>query len=235
MIKLDSEFNKVYEELNNITEANKIVSRFNKPWYSGSFSGLNGISTRREPKTPEQIAQEEEERKKQEKETRIQTAMYYKSADTYHHRYQKEILSDPEWPAMDPVTRERVYDPIRKEELVKQSIEAVAQSREQAYQKGLETKAAKKAAQARTYHWEATYTINGHAYKVGKSVLNNEDPEVTRKLIKQAAVKRIKQELHECTVFGEPFDWDGKVIITCTPPKGSEEDIIEYVETFIKT
>jgi hypothetical protein len=234
MIKLDSEFNKVYEELNNINEANKVVSRFSNPWYSGSFRGLNDISTAQAPKTPEQIAQEEEERKKREKEAKIQKAMLYKSVDTYHYRWRQEILSDPEWPAMDPETRERVYDPARKEELVKQSVEKVVQAQEQAYLKGLETKAANKAALARTYHWEAAYTIGGKTFTVGKNIIDNEDPEASRKLVKQAAVERIKQEMHECRVFGERFEWDGKMTITCTPPKGSDEDVIEYVETFVK-
>jgi hypothetical protein len=231
MINLDSDFNAFYEELDNLNEANKVVNRFNKPWYSGSFSGLNDISNGHTPKSPEQIAQEEEERKKQEKETRIKNAILNKSADTYHYRYQKEILSDPEWPAMDPETRERVYDPARKEELVRQSIAIKQQAYQQSCQKGLETKAAKQAEKNRTYHWVVSYTINKERYRLGKNVLDNENPEATCELLRQAAIKRIKQEKHECTVFKEPFRWDGKITISCKPPKGTEEVIAEYTET----
>lgn len=226
MIKLDSEFNKVYEELDSINEGSST-----RPWYSGYARGLNNISTRMTPKSPEQIAQEEEERRKQEQETRIKNAIGNKSVDTYHYRYQQEILSDPEWPALDPETRERVYDPERKEELVKQSIENKEQAYKQSYQKGLEARAIQKANKDRTYHWSATYTINRKKYKVGKDVLDNESPEETCDLIRRGALKRIKQEKHECTVFKEPFSWDGKITITCTPPKGTEEVVAEFTET----
>jgi hypothetical protein len=226
MINLDSNFNAVYEELNNINEDGPA-----RTWYSGYARGLNDISTRVAPASPEQVAQEEEERRKQEKEDRIKKAMLYKSADTYHYRWQQEILSDPEWPALDPETRERVYDPKRKEELVKQSLENREQAYKQSVQKGLETKAAKQAEKDRTYRWTVAYTINKENHKLGKNVLGNENPEATCDLIKQAALKRIKQEKHECDVFKEPFSWDGKITITCTPPKGAEEVIAEFTET----
>lgn len=222
------------EELNTLDEGNKVIDRFNKPYYSGSFSSLNGISTRPTPKSPEQIAQEEEERKKQEKEDKIEYAIYGTSVNTYHYRHQQEILSDPEWPALDPKTRERVYDPARKKDLVMQSVEYKKQEFQQAAQKAAETRAAKQAEKARSYHWVATYTINKEIFNIGKNVIGNEDPEAMRKLMKQTAVKRIKQEMHECKVFGERFDWDGKITITCTPPKESGEAKIEYIETFEK-
>ena len=230
---IETEFMKLYEELeqlNTLEEDNKVVSRFNKPWYSGSFRGLNDISTRQSPKTPEQIEQEKEEREKQEKETRIKNAMLYKPADTYNWRYQQQILSDLDWPALDPETRERVYDPVRKEELVKQSVTNKEQAYQQAQQKSLETRAARQAEKSRTYHWEATYTINNKKYKVGKNVLDNEEPDTTCNLMKRAALKRIKQEKHECTVFKEPFSYDGKIIVTRTSPAGKKTKVAEFTE-----
>jgi hypothetical protein len=226
--KLDTPLLEAFEELDKLTEANKVINRVaNNPWYSGAFRGLNDISTKQTPKSAEEIAQEEEERRKQEKEQHIRNAMLYKKPDVYNARYQQTILTDPEWPALDPETKERIYDPVRKEEVVKQSVERRELAQQQAYQKGLETKAANKLKKEQTYYWQATYTLNNRTYKIGKNIVGNDDPDTACELIKLAALRRIKEEKHECTVFNEPFQWDNTLTISCTPPKGSSKVVAE--------
>jgi len=220
--KLDTPLLETFEELDKLTEANKVINRVvSNPWYSGAFRGLNDISTKQTPKSAEEIAQAEEERRKQEKEEHIRNAMLYKKPDYYNDRYQQKILTDPEWPALDPETKERIYDPIRKEEVVKQSVERRELAQQQAYQKSLETKEANKLKKEQTYYWQVTYTINNRTYKVGKNVVGNDDPDTTCELMKLAALRRIKEEKHECTVFKEPFQWDNTLTIRCTTPRGS--------------
>lgn len=226
--KLDTPFLEAFEELDKLTEANKVINRVvNNPWYSGAFRGLNDISTKSTPKSAEKIAQEEEERRKQEKELHIRNAMLYKKPDVYNARYQQTILTDPEWPALDPETKERIYDPVRKEEVVKQSVERRELAQQQAYQKSLEAEAANRLNKERTYYWQVTYTLNNKTYKIGKNIIGNDDPDTTCELMKLAALRKIKEEKHECTVFNEPFQWDNILIISCTPPKGTSRVVAE--------
>ena len=52
--KLDTPLLETFEELDKLTEANKVINRVvSNPWYSGAFRGLNDISTKQTPKSAE--------------------------------------------------------------------------------------------------------------------------------------------------------------------------------------
>jgi hypothetical protein len=243
MINLDSNFNEVYEELSaigsreNLHEANKIVNRFaNSPWYSGSFRGLNDISTATAPEELERRAKEEEERKLQQECKEFERAAKKAIAENrvafynYNHRY--EISHKDHCPAVDLDTNEFVYDSDRKEEILKASEIIVDEVRKRAAMKGLQTKAANQAAaaelNAKAHLWTAYYTINGDNLTISNRVLGNDDPDNACLEVKKKAIKAIKAEMHECQMFNEPFQWDGKLIITTTPPQGKEEVYKKY-------
>jgi hypothetical protein len=243
MINLDSNFNEVYEELStigsreNLHEANKIVNRFaNNSWYSGSFRGLNDISTATAPEEIERKAKEEEERKLQQECKEFEKAAKKAIAENrvafynYNHRY--EISRKDHCPAVDFDTNEFVYDSDRKEEILKASEIIVDEVRKRAAMKGLQTKAANQAAaaelNAKAHLWTAYYTINGDNLTISNRVLGNDDPDNACLEVKKKAVKAIKAEMHECQMFNEPFQWDGKLIITTTPPQGKEEVYKKY-------
>jgi hypothetical protein len=243
MINLDSNFNEVYEELSaigsreNLHEANKIVNRFaNNSWYSGGFRGLNDISTAVTPEEIERKAKEEEERKLQQERKEFEKVAK-KAIETnrvafynYNHRY--EISRKDHCPAVDLDTNEFEYDSDRKEEILKASEIIVDEVRKRAAMKGLQTKAANQAAEAelnaKAHLWTAYFTINGKTRTVSDRIIGNDDPDNGCLEVKNKAARAIKAEMHECQMFKEPFQWDGKLIITVTPPQGKEEVYKKY-------
>lgn len=237
MINLDSNFNKVYEELTTLNETNKVVRRFaNNTWYSGDFRALNDISTAVSPEELERKRKEEEERKQEaerkELERAAKTAIVTDRVPFYNWNHRFEIRDKEYCPAIDLDTQEFVYDPEQKEEIVKASKIIVDQKRQASTAKGMQTKANNQAAQAtaeaRTYLWTAYYTINGKTFTIVDEVLGNEDPKGACLAVKHKAVDAIKQEMHECRVFGEPFQWDGKLLITITFPSGNDKTYKQY-------
>ena len=250
----------VSEIKEDLQEANKIVQRFDRPVYSGSFSGLNNIAggtsadeLERKKKAEEEAKKkveeeakkkaEEEAKKKAEEEQRLEWERkeFEKAANkaiaenrvafyNYNHRY--DISRKDYCPAVDLETNEFVYDPARKEEILKASESIVDEVRSAAAQKGLRTRAANQAAEAefnaKAYVWTAYFTFNDGTHTVTNKVIGNEDPEGACAEIKAKAIQRIKAEMHECKMFKEPFQWDGKLIITVTPPRGEDEVYKKY-------
>lgn len=253
----NNEFMELYEELSDITEtrsrydtgnvwiatiqedlqeANKIVNRIaDSPWYSGSFSGLNDISTRTAKISPEEAerrAKEEEERKL-EAERKYFENIAKKAIETdrvpfYNCNHKYEIRNKEYCPAIDLETKEFVYDTTQKEEILKASQDIVDQKRKAAAAKGQQTKANNQAAQAKTYLWTAYYTLGGKTSIVVDKVIGNTNPEEACERVKQKALAKLKQERHECRVFNEPFLWDGKLLITITDPQGNDKTFKQY-------
>lgn len=240
MINLNSPFNECYEELSEIQEdlqeANKIVQRFDHPVYSGSFSGLNNIArgTSADELERKKKAEEEQrlERERKEYERAANKAITENRVAFYNYNHRYEITKKDHCPAVDLETNELVYDPTRKEEILKASESIVDEVRSAAAQKGLRTKAANQAAEAelnaKAYVWTAYFTFNDGTHTVTNKVIGNEDPEGACAETKAKAIQRIKAEMHECRMFKEPFQWDGKLIITVTPPRGEDEVYKKY-------
>ena len=239
MINIDSNFNEVYEELSNINpqedlqESNKIVRNFaDSSWYSGSFSGLNDISDVITPEERERKLRAEEERKREKERVEFEKAAK-KAIDqnrvpfyNYNHKY--DIREKEHCPAIDLETNEFVYDPARKKEIIEASKVIVDQKRKAVAAKGLQTKAANKAAQpkpANYYTWTAYYTINGKTSTVLNKVLGNTAPESSCLATRQMAVDAIKQEMKECKAFKEPFRWDGQLTITVSASNATTDKI----------
>lgn len=226
----------VSEIKEDLQEANKIVQRFDRPVYSGSFSGLNNIAggTSADELERKKKAEEEQrlewERKEFEKAANKAIAENRVAFYNYNHRY--DISRKDYCPAVDLETNEFVYDPARKEEILKASESIVDEVRSAAAQKGLRTRAANQAAEAefnaKAYVWTAYFTFNDGTHTVTNKVIGNEDPEGACAEIKAKAIQRIKAEMHECKMFKEPFQWDGKLIITVTPPRGEDEVYKKY-------
>lgn len=242
----ETDFIKIYKELEQLNKAditeepllettNKIIKRFDRPFYSGSFSGLNNISFR-EPspeelakKAEEQAKAEEEKRKRKRKSELITAAKRLTTADGahgYNKRYASEILQNEEYPAVDPETLELVYDAVQKEELIQQAKEVAEEKRIASIIKGQQTRAANQAKAATMVTWYGYATINGQKRKVAtKSLPEDTDQTECYEVVKQQALKYINQEAHECRVFGEPFKCSIKLLITRKPYKGKEETV----------
>ena len=222
----------VSEIQEDLQEANKIVQRFDRPVYSGSFSGLNNIAGGTSADVLERKKKAEEEQERKEYERAANKAIAENRVAFYNHNHRYEIMKKDYCPAVDLETNEFVYDPEQKEEILKASESIVDEVRSAAAQKGLRTKAANQAAEAefnaKAHVWTAYYTINNRTYTVTNKVLGNEDPESACAEIKAKAIQRIKAEMHECRMFKEPFQWDGKLTITVTPPRGEDEVYKKY-------
>lgn len=226
----------VSEIKEDLQEANKIVQRFDRPVYSGSFSDLNNIAggTSAEVLERKKKAEEEQrlERERKEYERAANKAIAENRVAFYNHNHRYEITKKDYCPAIDLETNEFVYDPARKEEILKASESIVNEVRSAAAQKGLQTRAANQAAEAefnaKAYVWTAYFTFNDGTHTVTNKVIGNENPEGACAEIKAKAIQRIKAEMHECKMFKEPFQWDGKLIITVTPPRGEDEVYKKY-------
>lgn len=234
--RVDAEDIWVSEIKEDLQEANKIVQRFDRPVYSGSFSGLNNIAggTSADVLERKKKAEEEQqlERERKEYERAANKAIAENRVAFYNHNHRYDISRKDYCPAVDLETNEFVYDPVQKEEILKASESIVDEVRSAAAQKGLRTKAANQAAEAefnaKAYVWTAYFTFNDGTHTVTNKVIGNEDPEGACAEIKAKAIQRIKAEMHECRMFKEPFQWDGKLIITVTPPRGEDEIYKKY-------
>lgn len=230
------------EELDTLDEANKIVQNYaNSSWYSGGFRGLNDISTAVTPEEREQRLKAEEERQREKErkefESAAKSAAKAIKADRvpfYNCNNKYDIKKKEYYPAIDLDTKELVYDPVRKEEIIEASQIIVDQKRQAAAEKGRQTRAKNQAAQADIHLWTAYYTINGETSVLVDKVHGNDDPEGACLAIKQKAVDAIKQEMKECRVFGERFQWDGKLLITITYPEGNDKTYKQYKFTTTK-
>lgn len=235
--RVDAEDIWVSEIQEDLQEANKVVRGFaNNPWYSGGFRGLNDISNVTTPEEQERKAKEEEERKIQQEKKEFERAAKKAIAENriafYNHNHRYDISRNEYCPAVDLETKELIYDSAQKEEILKASQSIVDEVRSAAAQKGLRTKAANQAAEAefnaKAYVWTAYFTFNDGTHTVTNKVIGNEDPEGACAEIKAKAIQRIKAEMHECRMFKEPFQWDGKLTITVTPPRGEDEVYKKY-------
>ena len=226
-----------------ITEASRsVASRYGSTgWYSGYASGLNDISNRVDDKERAQIAAAEEERRqkqaaqraayraaKEERETqryltKAQEAIAAGTIDEYNYEFVYEIRTRDYCPAIDPVTKELIYDPKQKEEILKPVDARKEEEEAERRKKEAERRARAKADAARTYTWIASYVINGRTFSMTKRVVGNKDPESAASMVSNIALKRIAQEAHECKVFKEPFSWDGKLSISYKTPDGNTE------------
>jgi hypothetical protein len=226
-----------------ITEASRsIASRYGSTgWYSGYASGLNDISNRVDDKERAQIAAAAEERRqkqaaqraayraaKEERETqryltKAREAIAADTIDEYNYEFVYEIRMRDYCPAIDPVTKELVYDSKQKEEILKPVDARKEEEEAERRKKEAERRARAKADAARTYTWIASYVINGRTFSMKKNVVGNKDPESAASMVSNIALKRIAQEAHECKVFKEPFSWDGKLSISYKTPDGTEE------------
>lgn len=226
----------VSEIKEDLQEANKIVQRFDHPVYSGSFSDLNNIAggTSADVLERKKKAEEEQrlERERKEYERAANKAIAENRVAFYNHNHRYEITKKDYCPAVDLETNEFVYDPVQKEEILKASESIVDEVRSAAAQKGLRTKAANQAVEAelnaKAYVWTAYFTFNDGTHTVTTKVIGNEDLEGACAEIKAKAIQRIKAEMHECRMFKEPFQWDGKLIITVTPPQGEDTVYKKY-------
>lgn len=238
----ETEFMKLYEELkqlNSLEEpkpslqesSNKIIDRFNKPWYSGDFAGLNGISNK--GPSPEELAKkaEEEEAKRRQKEKAEAIAAAKKvttedAAYSFNKKYRKQILQDEEYPVIDPTTIELLYDHAKKEELIQQTDKWFQEKREASALKSQQTRAANLAKAAATVMWYGYAIINGAQRKVAaKGMPEDADQAECIEAIKQIALKYLEEEAHECRVFGEPFKCSSKLAVTSKPYSGKEKRV----------
>lgn len=230
--RVDAEDIWVSEIQEDLQEANKIVQRFDRPIYSGSFSGLNDIAGGTSADVLERKKKAEEEQERKEYERAAKKAIAENRIAFYNHNHRYDISRKEYCPAVDLETKELIYDPAQKEEILKASQSIVDEVRSAAAQKGLRTRAANQAAEAefnaKAYVWTAYFTFGDETHTVTNKVIGNEDPEGACAEIKAKAIQRIKAEMHECRMFKEPFQWDGKLIITVTPPRGEDEVYKKY-------
>jgi hypothetical protein len=222
-----------------LQEANKIVNRIaNNPWYSGGFSGLNDISTRVSPEEIERKAKEEEERRLEAEERRLEAerkeleleqqkaekkalkAIADGSILQYNFNNRYHISHYDVWPAIDLDTKELVYDKDTKEQILQDS-ERITRERQKEY--NAKYSAARKQRLETEYTWTAHFTIGDKRYAKVEKVQGNDDPEGACERVKQKALAVLKQERHECRVFNEPFQWDGKLVITVAEPHGEDQ------------
>ena len=238
-----TDFMKTYEELDTLVNTeehlqeanNKVVNRFNKPWYSGSFRGLNDISNT--GPSPEELAKKAAE----EEEARIQKAKAdfiaaaekvatENSAHYFNNRHRKEIIKNEDYPVVDPVTMELVYDSAKKEEILQQAATWISDKSTanalKAQQSRLERQAKEKERLETTTMWYGYATINGQKRKIASKGIPNETEQTECfEIIKQIALQYLRREAHECKAFGEPFKCSSKLVVTRTPRKGTEETI----------
>ena len=111
------------EELDKITESNNVVNRFaNSTRYSGYTGGLSNISNRIDDNERAKLDAADAERKAKadaQLETKClqaaQKAIETGTIESYNRgRWSKYFLTKDFCPAVDPETRELVYDPARK-------------------------------------------------------------------------------------------------------------------------
>ncbi len=226
-------FNTIYKELSDINEATT------RTWYSGYARGLNDISTR---VTPQELEHEAERKAKEEEERRLEyerqapereqkalehnkqfaerearRAIAANKIIQYNCREQYHIRQYDYWPAVDPDTKELVYDADAKEKILQVSHELLSTQRSTASKKA---HADRKKRLENEYTWTASYTLWGDQYTITEKIQGNDDPEGACELVKQKALAQLKKEKQLCRELNmlSRFQWDGKLLVTVAEP-----------------
>jgi hypothetical protein len=233
-----------------LQEANKVVRGAAKPWYSGGFVGLNDIDTRVTDVERERVARENEERRAKQAELeaerkarakeknkqlaiqRAEDAIAKGVIDEYNEAYRVSILNginSDVYPAIDPETKELVFDMAEKKRIldpITQRVEAEKEAK-----KAAEKEAAKKAAERRaaekpiTYYLYPEVVINGETMRSpsGTRVVGQDNLVRAAKEVAREELKWINTERKFYVAGGHPFNWDGVIAIICENPDGTEE------------
>ena len=226
-----------------LQEANKIVRGIaNNPWYSGDFRCLNDVDTRVTPEEKARVAAENEARRQRQAELeaerrarakeknkqlaiqRAEDAIAKGVIDEYNKEWRLRILSTANsdvYPAIDPETKELVFDMAEKKRILDPIMQGVEAEKEAA-KKAAERRAAEKPI---TYYLYPEVVINGETMRspdgtrvVGQDNLVRAAKEVAREELKWLNTER------KCYVAGgHPFNWDGVINVISKNPDGSEE------------
>ena len=234
-----------------LQEANKVVrGAANNPWYSGSFRGLNDIDTRVTPEEKARIAAENEARRQRQAELeaerrarakeknkqlaiqRAEDAIAKGVIDEYNKEWRLSILSTANsdvYPAIDPETKELVFDMAEKKRIldpITQRVEAEKEAK-----KAAEKEAAKKAAERRaaekpiTYYLYPEVVINGETMRSpkGTRVVGQDNLVRAAKEVAREELKWINTERKFYVAGGHSFNWDGVITVISESPDGTEE------------
>ena len=232
-----------------LQEANKIVRGVaNNPWYSGSFIGLNDIDTRVTPEEKARVAAENEARRQRQAELEAERRaaalerrkqMAIKVAedaiakgviDEYNEAHRASILASPDiYPAIDPETKELVFDRAEQKRILDPITQRVNAEKEA--KKAAEKEAAKKAAERReaekpiTYYLYPEVVINGETMRSpeGTRVVGQDNLVKAAKEVAREELKWVNTERKFYVASGHPFNWDGVITIICENPDGTEK------------
>jgi hypothetical protein len=232
-----------------LQEANRVVrGAANRPWYSGSFRGLNDIDTRVTPEEKARVAAENEARRQRQAELEAERRaaalerrkqMAIKVAedaiakgviDKYNEAHRASILASPNvYPAIDPETKELVFDKAEQRRILDPITQRVNAEKEA--KKAAEKEAAKKAAERReaekpiTYYLYPEVVINGETMRSpdGTRVVGQDNLISAAKKVAREELDWVNTERKFYVAGGHPFNWDGVITIICKNPDGTEK------------
>lgn len=151
----------------------------------------------------------------------------------YNKANHRSIIADEVFPAIDPETREFIFDPEQKKQIVELTLQ---QAEKERLAKIAATKAANKererqrAEQAKLdapyTHWlTPSVVINGETMKSNNpvKVVGAENLKAAALEVANAELKWVRTERKFYVATNNPFNWDGKVTIWCEYPDGREE------------
>ncbi len=234
-----------------LQEANKVVRGVaNKPWYSGGFRGLNDIDTRVTDAERERVARENEERRARQAELeaerkarakeknkqlaiqRAEDAIAKGVIDEYNKEWRMSILStiNPDvYPAIDPETKELVFDMTEKKRIIDPILQQLEAEREA--KKAADKEAAARAAARReadkpiTYYLYAEVVINGETMRDphGTRVVGQDNLVRVAKEVARKELDWVNTERKFYVAGGHAFNWDGVITVISENPDGTEE------------
>lgn len=239
MIKTD--FMKLYEELDNLNEANnKVTGRFDRPIArNGSWFGIDTKYSEAELAKMEQdkLAAEEAEKAREikqhlEKAKKVDTA---DKAYQFNYRYRRNIFGENGYlPAIDPETLEPVYDAQRKKEIE----DAWFGYRLAGIDKAAEERAAREQElKDSSYKWNSYATVNGKRKCLGFQYFPKDAaPEDCIPAMRKLGATALNKIMKDQRAFQEPFECDGLLTITCdTSGRNYKPEVMAEIQLTKKT